>query len=142
MKTFVKLNFFAFLYGFFLFIVAFIMINAYRLERIAPWLNDTVNSILIFIIFIVSTILFCFITTKYFNTGGLRYFLTILWIPYYLILRLLSNLLIPITYPGDKPVPVTGLFLLVIYLIYPLYIGFINLSCTQDLYPKDDDNNK
>lgn len=97
MKYFFKLNFFGILYALFIFIQTEHILNMYRLERITHWLDGTTNIILYFVIFIIFTIFFIIITTRYFNAGKLRYFLTILWVPYYIILTSLFATLNPIT---------------------------------------------
>lgn len=136
MNSFIKLNIFALLYGFFLFIQTELMGNVYRITRITNLSINTVSraiGITMLTVFLISTIALFFITSKYFNTGKLRYFLTILWIPYYVIFILLSMLLIPITYPGDKVAPVTGLILFCFYFTYPFYIAIINAVCTKNI---------
>lgn len=136
MNPFIKLNIFALLYGFILFIQTELMGNVYRITRITNLGINTVSraiGITMLIVFLISTIVLIFITSKYFNTGKLRYFLAILWIPYYIILALIFSVLIPMTYHGDEPSPATGLILLFFWFTYPFYIAIINLVCTKNI---------
>lgn len=126
MRYFIKLNFMALLYGFALFVVTELMGNSYRLERITHWFSLTFNKISVLVLFILFTTVLCFLTKKFFSKGKLRYILSILWIPYYVILVLLFSFLFPITNRGDDPVPALGLILLGMWIIYPFYIAIIN----------------
>ncbi len=83
-------------------------------------------------VFIISTITFLLISSRYFYKGRLRYFLTILWIPYFLAFIFLFSSLIPMA-NIDEPPPVLGLILLGIYLAYPFYIAFINFVSTKNI---------
>jgi hypothetical protein len=89
-------------------------------------------------IFIVSSIAFFILTIRFLNRGKSRYLLALLWAPYYFVLYKLSWMLIPITYPGDKANPVTGLILMGICLIYPGYIAYINFFSTVIVEIKKD----
>ena len=116
------------LYALVLFIQTELMGNIYRITRVTNLPISTVNitiSIIILIVFIISTINFFFISAKYLNIGKLRYFLTLLWIPYYVIFTSVFSFLLPMTYRGDEPAPVTGLILIGILLVSPIYIAFI-----------------
>jgi hypothetical protein len=130
MKTFAKLNLFAFLYGFVFFIQTELMVNISRLERITQWYNNTIGDILALVIFIGSTIIFVYITGRYFNKGGLKYLLTILWIPYCAILVYLFTSLLPMTNHQDFPTPAVGLILMGVVICYPFYIAIINVIIT------------
>ncbi|WP_245280988.1 hypothetical protein [Desulfitobacterium hafniense] len=78
------------------------------------------------------TIIFYSITTKYLDTGKFRYFLTVLWIPYYIILVLLFAHLVPITYPGDEPLGGVAFIILGMFFIFPLYVAAITAIGTKD----------
>lgn len=134
MNYFIKLNIFALLYGFVIYIQTELMGNVYRISRITNLSIKATNvaiGIAMLIIFISSTFIFFFVSSKYFNKGNIRYFLTILWIPYFIIYVWLTNLIIPITSPGDKPAPVIGLILFAFYFAYPFYIAIINAISAQ-----------
>lgn len=128
MKTFVKLNILAFLYAFILFIQTELMGNVLRLERITHWFNRSNILILIIVIFIISTVLFVFLTRICFNTKKLKYLLTVFWIPYYIVLVFLFSFIAPIS-KQDEPSNAFGLILLSTLFCFPLYIAFINAVC-------------
>ncbi len=129
-KHILKLNIFAFLYGLVLVIQSMLTINVYRLKRITHWLDFRFNTLFILVIFMVSSIAFVILTLRFLNRGKSRYLLVLLWAPYYFALYKLSWMLIPITHPGDKANPLTGLMLMGIYLLYPGYIAIINFLST------------
>lgn len=134
MKLFVKLNIFSALYAFLLLIEIESMGNIYRISRVTNLPVNTTNIlVLIFdlFVFIISTIIFFYITRKYLNTGKLRYLLSLLWIPYFAVFTFIFALLLPITDPGDDPAPVLGLLFIGIFIIYPCYIAFINLISSK-----------
>ncbi|BCN30151.1 hypothetical protein bsdtb5_14460 [Anaeromicropila herbilytica] len=126
MKNVMKLNMIAFFYGLILFIQTELALNVYRLERIFKWFTYRFDSILIIVIFFISTIIF-YVISKKLCIGKIRYSLSILWIPYYIVLIFLFAYLFPITYPGDKPADILGIVLLGIYFIYSFYIHMINM---------------
>jgi len=129
MNYFIKLNIFALLYGFVIYIQTELMGNVYRISRITNLSIKATNVVIgvaMLIIFISSTFMFFFVSSKYFNKGNIRYILTVLWIPYFIIYVWLTNIIIPITSPEDKPAPVIGLILFAYYFAYPFYIAIIN----------------
>ncbi|ACL20869.1 hypothetical protein Dhaf_2846 [Desulfitobacterium hafniense DCB-2] len=132
MLLIIKINFFAFLYALLLFIETELLLNSYRLHRMLSWFNVKTNVLLGCVIFIVLTIIFYSITTKYLDTGKFRYFLTVLWIPYYIILVLLFAHLVPITYPGDEPLGGVAFIILGMFFIFPLYVAAITAIGTKD----------
>ncbi|HBQ86413.1 MAG TPA: hypothetical protein DD811_08035 [Syntrophomonas sp.] len=135
MNYFVKLNIFGILYAFTLAIQTELMGNVYRISRLT---NMPINAVevkiglMMLFVFIISTITFLLISSRYFYKGRLRYFLTILWIPYFLAFIFLFSSLIPMA-NIDEPPPVLGLILLGIYLAYPFYIAFINFVSTKNI---------
>lgn len=134
MKLFAKLNIFSALYALLLLIEIESMGNIYRISRVTNWpVNITNILVLIFdlFVFIISTIIFFYITRKYLNTGKLRYLLSLLWIPYFAVFTFIFALLLPITDPGDDPAPVLGLLFIGIFIIYPFYIAFLNLISSK-----------
>ena len=136
MKTFGKINIIGALYALVLVIQIQPMANINRIFRITDWPVITVYMIIaIFnlIIFIISTIIFFFITRKYLSQEKLRFLLTIFWIPYYIIITLIYNFLTPITFRGEEPAPVVGLLFIGMFLIYPFYIAFINSVSLKEM---------
>jgi hypothetical protein len=108
--------------------------NMYRLERITHWFNFTADKITELVSFIVFTFVFCYITFKHFNTGALKYLLTILWIPYYVVLSFIFVYLLPITNPQDEALGGLGFVLFGLWIIYPFYIAIINFICTKNRF--------
>lgn len=130
MKTFGKLNIISALYALVLVIQIQPMANINRIFRITNWSISAVYMLIAMfnlIILIISTIVFLFITRKYLSQVKLRFLLTLLWIPYYVIITLIYNSFTPIIVRGEGPGPVVGLLFIVIFLSYPFYIAFINL---------------
>lgn len=137
MKIITRLNGFAFLYGIILLIQTELMVNLYRLERIIPFYNRLINNLLILLIFILSTAVFFLLTVKYLNHGIIRYLVTILWIPYYILFVLLfTHILPPITDPMEEPSNALGLVLIFLYLCYPIYIAFITFISRKKRFPQ------
>lgn len=132
MRLFFKLNCFAMLYGFILFIQTEIILNYYRIENLVYWYNTKISTILIFVVFIISTIVGYIITNRHFKMGKIRYFLTILWIPYLILFIKFFSYYFPMDNPGEEPTNVSGLILIFIYIVYPFYIALINLICTKN----------
>jgi hypothetical protein len=136
MKVFVKLNIISAFYALVLFIQLQPMLNIYRLVRITDWSFGTIYmlvAIFNLFVFIISTIVFLFITRKYLRQGNLRFLLTLLWIPFYAIITLIFYSLFPITIRGEEPAPVLGLVFIGVFFIYPFYIAFINIISSKDI---------
>ena len=136
MKTFVKLNTISALYALVLFIQFQLMGNIYLFVRITDWSFSTVNMLVdIFniILLIISTKVFFFITRKYLNQTKLRFLLSLIWIPYFIVITSIYNLFGPIIVRGEEPPPVLGLIIIGIILIYPFYIAFINVISSKDM---------
>lgn len=136
MKIFVRLNIVSALYALALFFQFQLMGNIYRIDRITGWPGDTVNllvAIFSLIVFIISTIVFFFITRKYFNRGKIRFLLTILWVPYFILFCLIASYLFPIP-RAEEPPPVVGLLIIAVLLIYPFYIAYINVISSKECH--------
>jgi hypothetical protein len=136
MKVFVKLNIISAFYALVLFIQLQPMLNIYRLVRITDWSFGTIYmlvAIFNLFVFIISTIVFLFITRKYLRQGNLRFLLTLLWIPFYAIITLIFYSLFPITIRGEEPAPVLGLVFIGVFFIYPFYIAFLNIISSKDI---------
>ena len=130
---FVRLNIFSALYALVLFIQVQLIGNIYRIARITNWSINSVNmlvAIVNLIVFIISSIVFYLITRKYLSKGKLRFLLTLLWIPYCAIYTLFLS---PTMVRGEEPPPVLGLIFIVVFLIYPCYIAFINVISSKDM---------
>lgn len=128
----IRLNIFAFFYAFVFFVQTQLMVNVYPIERIMGWVNEAPIAILNLMIFIVTTVLFCFFTHKHFTTGKIKYLLTILWIPYFFAMIWLFTPIFLWTNAGDEPAPVLGFLLIGLFLTYPLYIFLVTLICSKD----------
>lgn len=128
MCYFGKLNIVSLLCSFILFVQLKIMGNVYRISRLSG-LSLSVVIILSLIIeialFLLSIVVYI-ISQKQFNWIKLRYILSILWIPYFIIYVLIYKQLFPITFPADNPPPVVGLLYIFILFVYPLFVAAIN----------------
>ena len=133
-KTFGKLNIISALYALILVIQIQPIANINRIFRITNWSVSAVYILIAMfnlIIFIISTIVFLFITKKYLSQVKLRFLLMLLWIPYYVVITLIYNFFTPIIVKGEGPGPVVGLLFIGIFLSYPFYIAFINSISTR-----------
>lgn len=134
MKTFGKLNIISALYALVLVVQIQPIANINRIFRITNWSVTTVYMLIAMfnlIIFVISSIVFLFITRKYLSQVKLRFLLTLSWVPYYVIITLVYNYFTPIIVRGEGPGPVVGLLFIVIFISYPFYIAFINLTSTH-----------
>ena len=103
--------------------------NVYRLSRLTGWNIGTVNiliSVTTFAIFIFNTILLFFLTKNWMKGRIANFWTVILWVPYFALFVYIISSLIPITYEGDSPNPVTGLLAIGLLLVNPIYILIIN----------------
>lgn len=101
------------------------MFNIYRLSRL---LNIEINVIISFsIIFTILIGVACTSIIIIFQKkiNNLIYLSILLWYFYYLIGLEFFNYIFPITYQGDVPPPIVGLFLILGYIIYPIYIFIV-----------------
>jgi len=131
MGVFARLNILSALYGLVLFIQIQLMGNIYRIARITNWSANTVNirvGIIILIIFIITSITFHNITRKYLCKVKLRFLITLLWIPYFVVYTLFLS---PGMVRGEEPPPVLGFIFIVLFLVYPFYIALINVISSE-----------
>ncbi|KLU67232.1 hypothetical protein DEAC_c04440 [Desulfosporosinus acididurans] len=131
LRIFLKLNILSAIYALALFAQIQLMGNIYRIARITNWSVKTANirvGILILMIIIVTSILFYLITSRYLSKAKLRFIITLLWIPYFVIFTLFLS---PAMVRGEEPPPVLGLLLIGVFLIYPFYIAFINVISSE-----------
>lgn len=136
MKIFGQFNIISALYALVLVIQIQPMANINRIFRITGWSVDTVYMLIaIFniILLIISTVMFLFITRKYLIQVKLRFLLSLLWIPYYVIITLIYNFFTPIIVKAEEPSPVVGILFIGIFLMYPLYITFINRVASKEI---------
>ena len=136
MKYFLKLNAASLLYALLAVLPLELMLNVYRITRLSGWEIETVNAltaIFFFINLIGGTLLFFRLTEKWLGGRKLNYITSILWFPYFILFVFLFATLLPITYRGDDPSPVTGLLMMFGIIVYPVYILILtNLSMLGD----------
>lgn len=135
-KYFFKLNMISILYGLMFFFPFVLMANVYRMSRLTNWDINTINiliGITILIIFIGCTFLLFFLTKRWLNGHKTKFFIVLLWLPYLVLFSYINAALFPITHPGDKPNPVTGLILLGGLILYPIYILGLNFISSPDI---------
>lgn len=131
-KSFVKINIMSFGYAVMLSFPIQLLANIYRIGRVLSWDLSLVNQVvysLIFIMFILFTIVFVILTRKYFaeNSTKLRFISMVLWFPYFVLINFAFSSLVPIVDRGELPTPVVGLLSLGAMIIHPIYIFVINL---------------
>lgn len=131
-KSFVKINIMSFGYAVMLSFPIQLLANIYRIGRVLSWDLSLVNQVvysLIFIMFILFTIVFVILTRKYFaeNSTKLRFISMVLWFPYFVLINFAFSSLFPIVVRGEIPTPVVGLLSLGAMIIHPIYIFVINL---------------
>lgn len=131
-KSFVKINIMSFGYAVMLSFPIQLLANIYRIGRVFGWDLSLVNQVvysLIFIMFILFTIVFVILTRKYFaeNSTKLRFISMVLWFPYFVLINFAFSSLVPIVDRGELPTPVVGLLSLGAMIIHPIYIFVINL---------------
>lgn len=106
MKYFIKLNALSVLYAFMLFVVIELPLNIYRISRISGLELGKVDTLLFIfklVLFLLSSIVFIWLTKKYLSGKKSMYFTTILWFPYLILFISLFATWFPITEPADKP---------------------------------------
>ncbi|MDT3425570.1 hypothetical protein J2Z22_001089 [Paenibacillus forsythiae] len=123
-----RLNFISALYALVLFVQSELAVNVYRLERITGWTrtNTIVDGVNV-LLFVLSSILFYFLTKRHLGNRRTRYLTCIFWIPYYALFISVFASLFPITNPGEEPLPVVGLIVMAACIVFPFYITLINL---------------
>ncbi len=129
MKCFLKLNAVACVYALLILIPFELMANVYRISRLANWDIEKVNLFteVIWMLDIIGGTIFLFLLTrKWFDGRNVKYWTTILWIPYLMLFIYIIASLFPITYGGDVPNPATGFIIIGGLIVYPFYILLLN----------------
>lgn len=106
-----------------------LMLNVYRISRIANWEIGTVNiltGVTLIVEIIGGTILLVFLTKKWLGERKANFWTVILWAPYFVLFIYIFASLFPITYGGDDPNPVTGLLAIGGLIVFPFYILILN----------------
>lgn len=133
MKFFLKLNVVSIVFAVVLGISIELQLNFYRIWRITGWEVDTVNGLIgvIHLIgFILSTIFFALLISKWLEGKYASFWAVILWFPYLVLFVLLFGYLFPITNRGEMPAPVSGLIIIAQLMMYPIYLAFVTAFCT------------
>jgi hypothetical protein len=129
MSNFGKLNIVSFACAFILFVQLEIMGNIYRISRLfaLPISTITILSIIVeLVLLVLSIIIYYFFAQKQLNGVKLRYILSVLWIPYFIIFVLIYKKLFPITLPADNSPPIVGLLYILVLAAYPFFVALIN----------------
>ncbi|KAA0964922.1 hypothetical protein FQ087_00905 [Sporosarcina sp. ANT_H38] len=129
MKFFLKLNTVSAIYAFSLFISIELQVNFYRIWRLTGWQVNTIEIVIgaiHFVGFFLTLFLFYFFISNWLEGRKASYWTVILWFPYLILFIAIFAILFPITYPGDKPAPVSGLIIIAQLISYPIYLFFIN----------------
>lgn len=138
MRYFLKLNVMSMLYSLIIFVPVQFMGNVYRISRLTNWDISMVNSLFgmtIIIGMILGTILIYYLTKNWMKIRKANFWTIILWIPYFILFVYIITSLFPVTNGGDAPNPVTGLLVIGLLMIFPIYILIINfLSYDNSLH--------
>lgn len=129
MKYFLKLNVVSILYALVILVPLELMANVYRISRLTGWNIDTVSTLSIVTIGVVSifgTILLFFLTKKWLKSRKANFWTVILWIPYFVFFAYIIASLFSTTYGGDAPNPGTGLLAIGAIMVFPILILIIN----------------
>lgn len=142
MKQFWKLNAISMLYALMVAIPVELMLNVYRISRIADLEIGTVNSltgIVLLLEITLGTLLFYKLIQKWLGQKNSNYWTVILWLPYFILYIYVFATLFPISYGGDMPNPASGLMIIAGLFIYPFYILLLTSAALPIDYEKKDD---
>lgn len=123
------------LYAVLIFIPLELMLNIYRVSRLINWEIDTVIiwvSVVIIIVVVIGTILLLYLTKRWLEERKANFWTVLLWVPYFGFFIYIFANLFPVTYGGDWPSPVIGLFAIGGLIVYPIYILMINFIGMSD----------
>lgn len=129
MKCFLKLNAVACVYALLILIPFELMANVYRISRLTNWDIEKVNLFteVIWMLDIIGGTIFLFLLTReWFDGRNVKYWTTILWIPYLVLFIYIIASLFPIRYGDDVPNPATGFIIIGGLIVYPFYILVLN----------------
>ncbi|WP_075618920.1 hypothetical protein [Paenisporosarcina indica] len=133
MKYFLKLNVVSLLFAIVIGISIELQLNFYRIWRLTGWEADTVNGVIAglhLIGFVLSTIVFVFLISKWLEGKKSSFWAVILWFPYLILFIALFSYLFPITNQGEMPAPVSGLIIIAQLIMYPIYLVMVTAFCT------------
>lgn len=134
-NIFLKLNILSVISGFFIFIAIESGVNIYRFERVTGLGFDVLGkfySVFYLVGFIFSTVALIFLIKKWMMGKPSRFWLAILWFPYFYIFNYISLSLFPFTDKGDIPSAGTGLIIISGIILYPFYLTFVNLFAAKE----------
>lgn len=141
MKQFWKLNAVSMLYALMIAIPVELMVNVYRISRVANLEIGTVNSLTGIILLLevtLGTLLFYRLIQKWLGRKNSNYWTVILWLPYFVLYLYGFATLFPISYGGDMPNPASGLVIIAGLFIYPFYILILTSAALPIDYEKKD----
>ncbi|WP_019914590.1 hypothetical protein [Paenibacillus sp. HW567] len=125
MKKFTFINFIGIIFAVSIFVHTEIKVNYYRILDMFKYSENEVtviSNLIISAFYIVAFILVGVIIKREFINSKLKYLSSLLWFPYYLILINIFSLMFPLNNPALKPLPVVGLIILFLNLVYPAVI--------------------
>lgn len=124
-----KLNGVSALYGLHFSLQIELMLEPYRLARVTGielgQMNTIIGWAMLVILIVVSFLMYC-LTNLSLGSGGVKFWTSILWLPYAVVFMYVITSLFPIADRGETPPPVMGLLVILAALLYPLYILFLN----------------
>lgn len=130
MRLLLKLNLLSAVFAFPLFVYFELLGNAYRINRVSGWEWDRINrvtTVYSIAAFILSTFLFIYIVRRWMRGRKARFWSIPASIFYLFLFILIFRSLFPITHPADTPNPASGLIMIGLSILFPLYILVINL---------------
>ncbi|MBB6673316.1 hypothetical protein [Cohnella nanjingensis] len=131
MRYAIKLQIVSAGFAFALFAALELMMNVYRIGRWTGWEIDTVNRTLLWIYiggFFLSSFLFPLILLRWLEGRWANFWSLLLWMPYFLLFAYTFAEGFPITDPGEYPNPIAGLIAIGAFVLYPIYLGLLNLA--------------
>ncbi|GGF99126.1 hypothetical protein [Paenibacillus aceti] len=130
MVKFLKLNGLSTLYGLHFAIQIELLMNTYRLARVTEMDLAKANTMIgwtVLLIWIATSFLMYGLTKVLLGSRKIKFWTSVLWIPYAAAVIYAFGSLFPITDRGEMPSPVMGLILIGAAFLYPFYIILINM---------------
>ncbi len=131
MKFILKLNLLSMIYAVPFFLSTELLGNIYRLSRVTGLeigMMDRMTTVYNVVGFICATMLFVYLAHHWMEGRKAQFWSVPLSIIYLAVFIVIVRTLLPITHPGDRPNPASGLIIIVLSILYPLYLVIINCS--------------
>jgi hypothetical protein len=129
MRYFVKLNALSAIFALLPFIISELLVNAYRINRIAGIELEVVNrvsTIISFVVFFSSVAIFIILIKHFLPAKKANFLSSITRFPYYCIYVSTFAAQFPMNNPADDANPVSGLVIIAGLLLYPFILAGVN----------------